>query len=372
MGGLKRFFLLFVSILSVWMLNGQNTYLTKKVNLPTGKIVLKTALNTISHQTGCIFSYDPTKVTDKLIISISSKNTLNLRSALLEVLPKNIQYKVNGKYIVLQEVSNYTAIKPQTNAIKPQKQSKSSSVNTKVKGTIDKNPALERLVLPPLINNTESNVIVQEVDHSPNQGVDSLEDKQIVIPIEQKDTTLQVSIVTDTASTKQGLINDVLKTDTIKTVKSGIREFILKNGYLEAGVSINNQLAAFSVHAGLYNVYAILSIGSDYNDSYLLGIGAGANVKIDTHFSLNIDFLQNEIIAGKSYLLNVNVSNTQIVPVLNYSLGKSIRLFVGPTVNLIKSSYVSSISTTDLGVLVGIGYSVGIKIDLKRILSKQI
>jgi hypothetical protein len=348
------------------MLTGQNNCLSKKVNLPVGKVMLKTALNAISHQTGCVFSYDPTKVSDKQVINISSGRNLSLRSALTEILPKDIQFKLNGKYVVLQEVS----IIPETATFKPQRQPKSSSVFSKVKGTIDKNPVLERLVLPPLINNTETKGIVQDVDQSPKQGTDTLEEREIVIPVENKDIKELAPFVTDTVPAKQVLLSDLKKGDTIKVVRPGINGFIRKNGYLEAGVSINNQLAAFSVHAGLYNIYAILSIGSDYNDSYLLGIGAGVNVKIDTHFSLNFDFLQNEVIAGKSYLLKVNVSNTQIIPVLNYTIGKSIRFFAGPTVNLIKSSYVSSISTTDLGVLVGIGYSVGIKIDLKRLLSK--
>lgn len=368
MAGSKRVFLLCVSILSVWMLSGQNNCLSKKVSLPAGKVMLKTALNTINHQTGCVFSYDPTKVADKQIINISSNRILSLRSALIEILPKDIQFKLNGKYIVLQQVS----IIPETATFKPQRQPKSSPVNTKIKGTIDKNPVLERLVLPPLINNTETNGIVQDVDQSLKMGTDTLEETEIVLPVEEKDIKVSAPFVTDTFPAKQVLLSDLKKGDTIKVVKPGIHGFIRKNGYLVAGISVNNQLAAFSVHAGLYNVYAILSIGSDYNDSYLFGIGAGVNVKIDTHFSLNFDFLQNEVIAGKSFLLKVNVSNTQIIPVLNYSIGKSIRFFAGPTVNLIKSSYVSSISTTDLGILVGIGYSVGIKIDLKKLLSKQI
>ena len=99
---LNRYFLLCICIISAMMLNGQNGRLNKKVNLPYGQVMLKTALKSISSQTGCVFSYDPTKIVDKQLINISVKGSLSLRAALSEVLPKNILYKMNGKYIVLQ------------------------------------------------------------------------------------------------------------------------------------------------------------------------------------------------------------------------------------------------------------------------------
>lgn len=370
MAGSKRVLLLFVGILSVWMLSGQNAVLNKKVNLPAGKVMLKTALHAISSQTGCVFSYDPTKVIDKQIINISNNGALSLRSALSEVLPKDIRFTQNGKYIVLQEVDHNPVVKSETTTNKAPKLPKSFPANTKGKGTINKDPALERLVLPPLINNTEIIATVRTVDQLPNRETDSIVSVQDTVTAEKKETSIPVPIVEDTVSIKQTVADGILKTDTDKIRKPGFGPFIRKNGYLESGISINNQLAALFIHAGLYNVYGIVSIGSDYNDSYLLGIGAGACIKINAHFSLNFDFLQNSVIAGKSYLLQVKASNTQIIPVLNFSYD-SFKVFAGPTLNLIKSSYVSSISTTDLGLLVGIGYSAGIKIDLMKLLSKQ-
>lgn len=350
-----------VFILSAFLLNGQTIYLDKKVSLPTGQISLKVAFNSISSQSGCVFSYDPTKIAENQQITIASKKNQTLRTALSEILPKTIQYKMNGKYIVLQEVIAKIPTKSITNA-SPHVKNKTADLNRKGNGTISKNPVLEQLVLPPLPTISETQPRPQKIDSvivTQNQPV----------PLQVVDTNLIVAV--DTVSKKPIQPAFSSNNDTTKVKKPNLGDFLKKNGYLESGISINNQLAAFSVHAGLYNFYSIFSIATDYNDSYLYGFGAGANIKIDNHFSVNCDLLQNSLIAGKSYLLQVRASNTQFIPVLNYSLS-SFKFFAGPTVNLIKSSYVSSISSTDLGLLVGIGFSIGVKVDLKNLFFKQI
>jgi len=365
---LFRSIILCMFILPLFTLNGQNTYLNKKVNLPTGQVTLKVALNSISNQTGCVFSYDPTKITDKQLLSITAKGSQSVSSALFEILPKNIQFKPNGKYIVLQEVDNKTISKQETSITIQLKQNKSVIQGTKHAGRIDKDPNLESLVLPPLVNNSETSVIKKQVD--------SADIIQNVVSVQQKDSNQLVTISADTISEKpEPAVSRIAlnnKTDTTKTTKYGFSDFIKKNCFLESGISINNQLAMLSIHAGLSYFYSTFSIGSDYHDSYLFGIGAGTNVKIDKHFSLNFELLQNSLVAGKSYSLQVRASNTQFSPVLNYLFGRSFKVFGGPTLNLIKSSYISSISSTDLGVLVGVGFTFGLKIDLKNLLIKQI
>ena len=380
---LNRCFLLGVCILSTMMLTGKNNYLSKKVTLPSGQIMLKTAFKSISDQTGCVFSYDPVKVVDKQWVSIPAKVSLSLRSTLTEILPKNVQYKLNGKYIVLQEIAGKTVLPTETTAVKLPKKYKSTIPNTKVEGKIGKNPSLERLVLPPISRESEAIVQEQKVDTVQKQEISSSIDPEEIIPIFQKDSTISVAVKQDTISTKEVSISEpqaivgvkqpvnVVDT-TVRKVKSGFAGFMKTNGYLETGLSLNKQIGAISLHAGLYNVYAIISIGSDYNRSYLFGIGAGAQIRIDKHFSLNFDLLRNSIIAGRTYLLEVRASNTQLIPILNYTIGSSYKVFAGPTLNLIKSSYISSVSTTDLGVLVGIGLSFGFKIDLKNLLAQKI
>ncbi len=353
MSRLIRVVLFQLFLLPLFYLNGQNAILNKTVTLQVGQSSLKTVLNSMSTQTGCVFSYDPTKISDKQIITHTGKSSMTLNAALLEILPKNTQFLVNGKYIVLK----LTEVKKT-----PEKKLKSATL--KEISTISKKPEFERLVLPPLQNST-SNPSTQEIQITPDITSDSISIKEEIIPI--KDTLIAVQ--KDSIIPEKSIQISVQPKDSTKTSTSKFGDFLNRKGFLQAALSANNQLASFSVQAGLYNVYAILSFGSDYNDSYLFGYGVGINLKIDTHFSASIDLLQNSLIAGKSYLLQVRASNTQFVPVINYSIGKTFKFFAGPTINLIQSSYVSSLSTTNLGLLVGIGYSVGIKMDLKNLIS---
>ena len=167
----------------------------------------------------------------------------------------------------------------------------------------------------------------------------------------------------------QSVLNDPVDSSLI--TKPDFDNFIKKNGFLEMWLTFNKKISAISVRTGLYNVYSILSIGSDNFKSYLLGVGVGVNIKINNHFGFNFDLLRNSLVAGKSYLLEVRASNTQFTSVLNYTFGGSYKVFAGPTLNLIKSSYVSSISTTDLGLLAAIGLSVGVKVDLKYLIIRK-
>jgi len=363
------------------MVNGQNSILDKKVSLLAGQVMLKAALTSISTQTGCVFSYDPTKIKDSQKITVSKKGTQSLRKTLLEILPKNILFTVNGKYIVLQAGRGKTADKPVTN---PSNATKTMHAN-RCKGTIDDNPNNQRLVLPPLAGNTETGAPIRTGVVEIKPGNDSLNTKQERIIIQPADSTKSSILVPDTQSKRRVLTNETRSIVSLPDTtnhpslaplplkeKSGLGYFLNRNGYLETGVSLNKRLGALSVHAGLYNIYSIFSMGSDYHNSYLFGIGIGARVKLDPHFSLNFDLLKNSLVAGKSYLLNVRASNTQFSPVLNYTLLSSFKLFAGPTLNLIKSSYESGISSTDLGVLVGIGFSAGLKIDLKSLLSTRV
>jgi len=361
---LNRFFLLCICIFYSILLEGQNAYLEKKVNLPGGQVMLKAVLKSISTQTGCIFSYDPTRIVDKQLVTVSSKGSISLHAALSEILPKNVLFKMNGKYIVLQAKERKAVVNEKAPAIIQPKQNKPAIPTKKGRGTIDKDLALERLVLPPI------EPAVEILPVSP--VVDSVHLVQNIITEQKADSTLILPITTDSVLVSRDVATELHGIDTIKvtTIESG--NFISKKGFLELALSLNKQLGSLSIRPGLYDVYAILSIGSDYNRSYLLGFGAGIHIRIDNHYSLNFDLLRNAIIAGKSYLLQVRASNTQILPMLNYSLGNVFKVFAGPTVNLINSSYINSVSTTNLGAIVGVGFSMGIKVDLKSLWSKQI
>lgn len=361
--------------LSALSLNGQNSCLDKMVSLPKGQMTLKVALKTLSEQTGCVFSYDPVKFADKQLINLISKESLSLRLTLQKILPKEVQFKMHGKYIVLHVTGKSVANKETTVKIST-KQSSDPGLNTKGNGLINKNPILERLVLPPVSLLPDTVLVTHPVDTIQKLEIVPVRntlDKSVL----QKDSASIVPVMPD-EDTMPGSANEIIikdiqsrlsnPVDSSAIAKPDFTRFIKKNGFLEMGLTFNKKISAISVRTGLYNVYSILSIGSDNFKSYLLGVGVGVNIKIDSHFGFNFDLLRNSLIAGKSYLLDVRASNTQFTSVLNYTFGGSYMVFAGPTLNLIRSSYVSSISTTDLGVLAAVGLSVGVKVDLKNLL----
>lgn len=360
-----RIYVLSILILSTIMLRGQNASLNKLISMKSGKITFKEALILISNQTGCVFSYDPIKIDDKHLITISEIHSQNLRSVLKTILPKNIQYKLNGKYIVLilKEIKN--SDKTVSREIKQTQNIKTFPEDKKTEGRIDKNPELERLVLPSLKDGTTLSINSQPVQTAIIQPKDSIS------AIEKSDSIIKPVLAIDTIVKNQSSQNQSSINDSTKIEKSGFRNFIKKTGFLETGFSLNKQLSSLSVRIGVNYLYSIFSISSDHNKSYLMGFGIGSNFNLNKHLDLNIDLVRSTLIAGKSYLLDVRASNTQLVPLLNYKIGPFFKISAGPTFNIIKSSYISSISTTDLGVLVGIGYSLGFKIDLKNLLAKN-
>lgn len=99
----KLKFSLLICVSIVQLSYGKSTILDKTVILPTGQISLKLVLKSLSDQTDCVFSYNPTKIPENTILAFSINNALTLNNALKKILPKNIQFKVNGKYIVLQK-----------------------------------------------------------------------------------------------------------------------------------------------------------------------------------------------------------------------------------------------------------------------------
>jgi len=360
-------------LMSTFQLNAQNSYLDKEVNLLAGKKTIKETLKLFSNQTGCIFSYDPSIIDDNQIVSFSSKTKLTLRLALTKILPKSVDVKTNGKYIVLKnnETLNVTIVE-----LQPIKTKNLNSTHQKIEGKIDSKLVKERLVLPPMTIKVETlgnkNVLETEIKLNvdttlvPEIAIDNKQNDSVIIA---QNAFLQKNIMPVVAIQSS---NDTVKIennkDTLHNEKSSFYKYLSKTGFLEIGLGYNNRLGAVFLQCGLYNIYSILSIGTDNNKSYLLGVGAGAKFRLKNHLSINLDFLRNVLIAGKSYELNVRSSNTQFSPIFNYTIGRNFKVFGGPTFNVIKSSYVSSVSTSDLGMLVAVGISVGVKVDLINII----
>ena len=102
--GLRIFFVCFILLFPI-ILNGQNSYIYKTVNLAVGQIKLKDALKIVSSQTGCVFSYDATKINGNQEIIISENYMLSLQKTLQKILPEDIHYNLMGKYVILHKFS---------------------------------------------------------------------------------------------------------------------------------------------------------------------------------------------------------------------------------------------------------------------------
>jgi len=368
---MRNVFLLLL-LLSTVQLKAQHSFLDKEINLQAGQLTLKELLKNFSTQTGCVFSYDPTVVLDKKIIRIPTTTNVTLRTALLRVLPKNTELKTNGKFIVLKRVEQNKKQKTEKDSEKTTIQLVANqSIAPKVLHTISK----QTVVLPTV---AASSISGYTATNTTDSVPDIVRANSAALSPSRTDTvataTAVVSVLQDSIqptdynefvsvpSSQAELINS--SDSLIANNKSDINDFLLKKGFLKAAVLFNKKLSSISLRTGLYNVYSILSLAADYNKSYLVGIGAGVNIKLNSQLSMDMDVVSNSLYAGKSYLLKVRASNTQFSPTLNYSVGKSVQFSGGPILQFIKSRYVGTVPSTNLGSLVAIGLSLGVKIDL--------
>jgi hypothetical protein len=330
----------------------KSSILDKIVILPTGQISLKLTLKSLSNQTGCVFSYNPTKISENTILTFSTKNTLTLNNALKQILPKTIQFKVNGKYIVLQKQELESKNKIFSVS---EKQKALKNPIPKFESLIDKDPKIVRLVIPSVVSDNNNSVINQKdsmVYITPSNANDVVELKL--------DSVLADKTSSDSVEIKNKSI--VTKNDTI--LASSFSQFIKKNAILVIELSSNTPLTSLSLQTGLYGIYSIISIASDYNKSYRFGIGAGANVKINNHFGINLNFVRHSLVAGKSYELGVRGALIHFDPVIHYSIRNEFNFFIGPSFYMSESSYVDPITTTDLGNSYGVGAIIGLKVDI--------
>ncbi|MDR3652647.1 MAG: hypothetical protein P4L34_06730 [Paludibacter sp.] len=343
------------------LLFAQNSYPDKNVNFPTGRFTLKATLQILSDQTGCVFSYDPTRIIDKQELTISKKTKLSLESTLKRVLPKGIHYKFNGKYVVLLKMS-----------------ASSGEVPVKTLPPLEK-PVVLSVKNEPVNFKKENLDRVNPIDLKPTLYVDS---KKFKDSINEYSKTIAIPPVTekkvipDSTIALQTLSNDTLKSDFHSLIVTQPDTFhILKpmsKVLFDLELAENNHLATFSAHIGLNNLYSIISIGSDYYKSYHLGIGAGISFKLSEHFATNIDLIQYTLVAGRSFKIKVRAATTQLCPDLSYSIGQRLKIFAGPCVYLIKSHYINRHSFTDLGSYVGYSALVGVRFDLTKLSKKNI
>ena len=315
------------------ILDAQNTYADKIISFPAEHSTLKVALNTLSRQTGCVFSYDPTKINDKQEFTFPQLNKQTLKTTLQKILPKPIKFKFKGKYVVL--------LKPDAAKIDPPIKTPALSVhtvpvNTKTEFKIAENPKIMVAI-----------DTIQPVDVSTT--VESVNPPADPIPLESTPT-----LETPVAQTIQK--NTTVTPDTVK--------FKTTSSIIELGFAANKHLSGFFAHIGVNHLYGIISAGSDYYKSYHLGLGAGVKFQFTKHWGMNIDLIQYALVRGKSHKINVRAATTELSPVLDFAIVPRFKLFAGPSFYLIQSRYLNGNPTGSLGRYVGYSALLGLKIDL--------
>jgi len=122
----------------------------------------------------------------------------------------------------------------------------------------------------------------------------------------------------------------------------------------------NNHLAIMSTHIGLNNVYGIVSLASDYYQSYHIGLGIGFQAPLYKRLGASIDITRYSVVAGKTKRVNVKAYSTEISPALNYRIGDRLKVILGPTAYLIRSKYSYGSTTTSLGRFIGYSAMLGV------------
>ena len=342
-----RHFTVLCFLIAPLSLFGKSVYSEKIVHVSAGQVAMSVLLKNISTQTACVFSYDPVMINDKQIIVVPTRLNCSLSAILQKLLPKNIQFRFKDKFIVLQKVS--TVVKEI-----PEKKSVATVIVKSIVEPVKAEPivAIDSAKLKPIVAESPLVVLPEPIVEQPKL------DTVVVVPQSE-------SIVSETPALLPQ--NKVL----ISQNKRGFGQFIKNNGILEVEMSAYSKQLAGAIHLGLYGLYAILSIGKKADKARSSGVGIGAAFRVHKHVGLNLDILRLNLLSGKTYNLGIRTVTTQFRPEINYYFGSSIKLFAGPTFNMLNSTYVNSVKTYDLGKIFYYGGIVGIKVDLNHLFRRS-
>lgn len=317
--------------------------LDKIVTLPAEKTTLKSALKSLSDQTGCTFSYNPLLIPDNQVISISGVSAVTLSKALQKVLPAGIQYALQGNYILLKK--------------NPEKISAPIKKLTKTDSNIDKDPRKVALVIP----------VVDESELYFNRIKQTVKDTLVyILPAEIKSISVDSGFYAKSAP--KTFYKNKVDSAEVKRIKT--EQFLQKNTITQFGMSTSSPLSTVFAQLGVYGFYGVFSISTDYNNSYRMGYGLGYGFEFKNNMGLNFQMERSLLFAGQSYNLGVRAVLTHIAPLATFAISRDFTLFIGPSFYLSESNYVNA--TTDLGKSYGVGALIGVKFNLiTAILSKK-
>ena len=385
------YIVLTMALTCTFTMKGQEKLLDKMVQLPKGRMALKTALGLLEKQSSCTFAYDPTKIEDKQILTISSSNPQSLAVTLKKILPIQIKYKLTGKYIVLQKNSSGEAslLESGPKALSIREQEKIRSTGFKIQQKSEMSTPSDDLTPREIEPTTDSTVALSTFNVNSdslsiltvnNEAYSAIEQQAMpeVIIVEKKPMkTKQAADKVDPVITVQNLTGEVQRKDTLPIAfnnshpnavhNTSLGNFLKKRGVLELELGANTRLANLSFHAGLYGLYGIMSYSKVENNNTRSGIGVGGQFKIWRNIGGGVEWVGNRINNSVAKKIGVSATLSQLSTEINYQIGSQFKLFIRPNIYVLKSSYTSGTTTKSLGQTSGLGGVIGISLNLPQL-----
>jgi hypothetical protein len=369
-------FILFA--LTPMMVSAQAVYLQKPVNLSAGKVSLKAMLKTLGEQTGSVFSYDPTKIADNQVLSVSAHTKHSLLTVLQKELPPYIQIKIYGKYVVLQRKGEMTvALK---NPAMPVIKMPQSKPLPEYYYTPNKDTATAKLDLTPPTPKIDTMVVPVKVDTLPKLNI--INDANLAS--QTMDTTVNREkskpVVSSIAADSSKSAKALTAAPSVVSPKSNFAQFIKNDFICQLEFAGFNSMSALSLRLGAKGIYAIFSGGGYANNYNLGGIGIGFQFPIYKRIGMNVELVRYKMSSGKSYDLGIRGTVGQCLAEFNYSLNRTFNIFAGPSLVLIKTSYYHKanpevLSTKDTNISLGnslqLGLVAGIRMNIPPMFFKK-
>ena len=306
----------------------------KTIKLTAGKYQFQQLFEIISKQSSCVFSYDPKIIDASQKISIKQNYNASITDILNRYLPKNINFKFIDKYILLLKAPKAKEVIKIENPPKP-------AVAPVVLDTISP------IVMAPTI---KSDTLVELV----------LDTLALVEKTQQFDTTnIAAPISTPTLVEKElNATQEIVLPPSLPTVGFS------QNALIEFEISQDLKQFSTTFHAGISALYGIVSLSLQAQKVRARGLGLGTAVYLSKRSGVNLEFLSQRIVSGQTYDLGVKVQINQFRTEFNYAVSPNFKLFAGPTFSILKSTYVISETSYDLGNVFSYGAIIGFKFNI--------
>lgn len=141
--------------------------------------------------------------------------------------------------------------------------------------------------------------------------------------------------VTGKGGFQMGIVN---VRDSVDGVSLGLINIVRKGGLKELEISGSESLhTAISFRSGSKKLYGIVAVGVNFDDEFLaFGGGLGSEIALREKLGINIEVAHYNLFGASTEYKSGGL--TQFRPTLNFAPIKQLKLYVGPTFNLLYSN----------------------------------